>query len=106
MNSLGGMSQNLRRQIDGECPLRYGLETLHPFAGQPACLVQIAAEKRAESNNPMCGCKNFLHTRLLGQLKMPAACFPGSYRIAPRDVQKREKDRPTKQRHCVPQPLA
>src|SRR6267378_180849 len=96
MNSQGAMSWNFRLQIDGECPLRRGLKTLPPFAGQPARLVQIPAEKRAEFDNPMRGCEYFHHARLFGQLEMPAAYFSGAYRISPRDIKKRERDRPAK----------
>ena len=106
MNRQGAMSRNFRRQINREWPLRCGLETLPPFAGQPARLVQIAAEKRAEFDNPMCGRKYFHHARLLGQFEMPAAYFPGAHRLSPRDIKQREKDRPAKQRSRILEPLA
>src|SRR6185437_5578673 len=105
MNGHGGISLSFRRQIDRECSLRCGLKTLHPFAGQPARLIQIAAEKGAECDNPMRGCKYFHHTGLLGQLEMPAAYFPSADRLSPRDIKQREKDRSAQQRHRVPQLL-
>ena len=70
MNRQGSFSQNFRRQIDEECPLRCGLKTLAPFEGQPVRFVQVAAEKRAELDDPMRGRKYFHHTRLLGQFEM------------------------------------
>src|SRR5258708_9302499 len=104
MNSQAVMLRTCHRQIDGECPLRRGLKTLLPFAGQPARLVQIATEKRAEFDNPMRGCEYFQYARLLGQLEMPAAYFPAAYRLSPRDINKREKNRPAKQRLLFPSP--